>query len=118
MDDLIDIKIKKSKKPVSSVSTFDQEKAAVTQSQIISKTAPRMKKSRLEVLAIKYGVSETIRLNTLEKSKLDWNKFVEEEGIKDELKRKNRDGYMERQAFLQRVENRKEEMIRDMKRKV
>lgn len=31
-------------------------------------------------------------MNTLEKSRLDWQGYVEREGIRDELKYKNKDG--------------------------
>jgi hypothetical protein len=74
-----------------------------------------MKASRLPALAKKYKVAESIRLNTLEKSKLDWNKFIEEEGIKDELVRKNKDGYLEKVAFLNRVDERQETAIKSLR---
>jgi len=32
------------------------------------------------------------KLNTLDKSKMDWNKYVDKEGIKDELKYHNKNG--------------------------
>lgn len=49
------------------------------------------------------------KLNTLEKSRLDWAGFVDKEGIQDDLKKFNKGekGYLEQQAFLGRVaENR------------
>jgi hypothetical protein len=46
-------------------------------------------------------------MNTLEKSRLDWQGYVEREGIKDDLKYTNKDGYMEKVAFLQRVDDRR-----------
>jgi hypothetical protein len=46
-------------------------------------------------------------MNTLEKSKLDWQGYVDREGIRDDLKYKNKDGYMEKVAFLQRVDDRR-----------
>ncbi|XP_044290009.1 craniofacial development protein 1 [Varanus komodoensis] len=57
------------------------------------------------------------KLSTLEKSKLDWESFKEEEGISDELAIHNRgkDGYLERQAFLERVDHRQFERERDIR---
>lgn len=43
------------------------------------------------------------KLNVLEKSRLDWAQFVDKEGIQDDLKQYNKDGYVERQEFLKRM---------------
>ncbi|KAF5306428.1 hypothetical protein FQR65_LT07340 [Abscondita terminalis] len=52
------------------------------------------------------------KINTLEKSKLDWDKFKKEEKIEDELSAygKSKDGYLERQDFLQRADLRRFEI--------
>ncbi|XP_053255223.1 craniofacial development protein 1 [Podarcis raffonei] len=57
------------------------------------------------------------KLSTLEKSKLDWETFKEEEGIGEELAIHNRgkDGYLERKAFLERVDHRQFEHERDIR---
>ncbi|XP_015671358.1 craniofacial development protein 1 [Protobothrops mucrosquamatus] len=57
------------------------------------------------------------KMSTLEKSKLDWETFKEEEGIGDELAIHNRgkDGYLERRAFLERVDYRQFEHERDIR---
>ena len=57
------------------------------------------------------------KLNTLEKSKLDWVKYVDEEGITDELALHNKDGYLARQDFLSAVEANKEKKYKDFRRK-
>ena len=57
------------------------------------------------------------KLNTLEKSKLDWVKYVDEEGITDELALHNKDGYLAKQDFLSAVEANKEKKYRDFRRK-
>jgi hypothetical protein len=46
-----------------------------------------------------------VKINTLEKSRLDWAGFVDKEGIGDDLKKWNKGekGYLDRQAFLGRV---------------
>ncbi|XP_064786093.1 craniofacial development protein 1-like isoform X2 [Oncorhynchus masou masou] len=48
------------------------------------------------------------KMSTLEKSKMDWNAFKDEEGIGDELAIHNRgkEGYVERKNFLERVDHR------------
>lgn len=57
------------------------------------------------------------KMSTLEKSKLDWENFKEEEGIVEELAIHNRgkDGYIERKAFLERVDHRQFEIERDLR---
>ncbi|ORX52672.1 hypothetical protein DM01DRAFT_1383855 [Hesseltinella vesiculosa] len=55
-------------------------------------------------------------MNTLDKSRLDWKSFVEKEGIQDDLKYTNKDGYMEKVAFLQRVDDRRYESLKQGQR--
>lgn len=57
------------------------------------------------------------KMSTLEKSKLDWENFKEEEGIGEELALHNRgkEGYIERKAFLERVDHRQFEIERDLR---
>jgi hypothetical protein len=54
------------------------------------------------------------KLNTVEKSAMDWAGFVDKEGIKDELDAagKSKGAYKSRQEFLARVEQKKEEESR------
>jgi Bucentaur or craniofacial development len=61
---------------------------------------PVKRSSNLEALA---KGNKPAKLNVLEKSRLDWAGFVDKEGINDELKRYNKDGYIERQEFLKRA---------------
>ncbi|KAK9315077.1 bucentaur or craniofacial development-domain-containing protein [Lipomyces starkeyi] len=68
-------------------------------------SGPRKRKgSSLEAMAAK---GKPTKLNTLEKSKLDWQGFVEEEGIEDDLKRHNKGGYLHKQDFLSRVDEKR-----------
>lgn len=57
------------------------------------------------------------KMSTLEKSKLDWESFKEEEGIGEELAIHNRgkEGYIERKAFLERVDHRQFEIEREIR---
>ncbi|GJJ74303.1 hypothetical protein EMPS_06661 [Entomortierella parvispora] len=75
------------------------------------------RKSTLDALAATYGVKKPAKMNTLEKSKLDWNTFVGKEGIEDELKHHNKDGYMEKVAFLQRTDERRDQEYQLLKKK-
>lgn len=61
------------------------------------------------------------KISTLEKTKLDWNSFKKNEGIDEELQtfNKGKDGYLERQDFLQRTDVRQfeiEKTLRQTKR--
>lgn len=50
------------------------------------------------------------KLNTIEKSKLDWAGYVDREGIKEELDgaEKAKEGYLGKMEFLGRMEGRRE----------
>jgi hypothetical protein len=58
------------------------------------------RKSNLEEMA---QGNKPAKLNVLEKSRLDWAGFVDREGINEDLKQFNKDGYVERQEFLKRT---------------
>ncbi|XP_078256484.1 craniofacial development protein 1 [Rhinoraja longicauda] len=62
-------------------------------------------------------VGKKQKMSTLEKSKIDWEAFKEKEGIGDELAIHNRgkEGYIERKAFLNRVDHRQFELERDVR---
>ncbi|CAM5092341.1 unnamed protein product [Natator depressus] len=61
--------------------------------------------------------SKKQKMSTLEKSKLDWENFKEEEGIGEDLAIHNRgkEGYIDRKAFLERVDHRQFEIERDIR---
>ncbi|KAF0543515.1 BCNT-domain-containing protein [Gigaspora margarita] len=89
--------------------------------QEISSLSPSIKKSKSPIAAAisargKFGKPKSTlgqlaaslskkpkKLNTLEKSKIDWKQYVDQEGIVDELKYHNKNGYIEKQEFLQRT---------------
>lgn len=54
------------------------------------------------------------KLNTVEKSKMDWAGFVDKEGIKDELETagKAKGSYLDQKEFLTRVEGKRDEEAR------
>ncbi|KAG9475262.1 craniofacial development protein 1 [Eleutherodactylus coqui] len=63
--------------------------------------------------------SKKQKMSTLEKSKLDWESFKVQEGIGEELALHNRgkDGYIDRKAFLERVDYRQFELEREIRLK-
>ncbi|XP_072836513.2 craniofacial development protein 1 [Pogona vitticeps] len=72
--------------------------------------------SGLNSLLGKIGAKKP-KMSTLEKSKLDWESFKDQEGIQEELAVHNRGkgGYLERKAFLERVDHRQFEIERDIR---
>ena len=64
------------------------------------------------------GTSKGPKLNTIEKSKLDWASHVDKEGLKDELDMagKAKGGYMDRMDFLGRSEAKREEEMKNARR--
>ncbi|KAI5481013.1 craniofacial development protein 1 [Pseudohyphozyma bogoriensis] len=68
---------------------------------------PKRAKGGLGALAA--SLAKPAKLNTLEKSKMDWNKFVAKEDLSDDLTRARKDGYLEKQDFLQRTEQARED---------
>ncbi|KAA8893657.1 bucentaur or craniofacial development-domain-containing protein [Sphaerosporella brunnea] len=69
--------------------------------------------------AARSKAAQPAKINTLEKSRLDWAGFVDKEGIGDDLKKWNKGdkGYLDRQAFLGRVEENKERQLKEARRK-
>lgn len=59
---------------------------------------------RKSTLAEEYAAGRAKKLNTLDKSRLDWLGFVDHEGINADLKKHNKNGYLEKQGFLARVD--------------
>lgn len=57
------------------------------------------------------------KISTLDKTKLDWDRFKDQEGISEDLSTFNRgkDGYLERQDFLQRTDVRQFDIEREIR---
>lgn len=62
-------------------------------------------------------IGKKAKISTLEKSKLDWDNFKKQENIEEELTTHNRgrDGYLERQDFLQRADLRQFEIEKELR---
>lgn len=77
----------------------------------------RRKRKRASLLDAVISNSSKTKLSTLEKSRLDWATYVDKNKINDELKYKNKNGYLERQDFLNRVDSRRDNLYKDAKSK-
>lgn len=69
------------------------------------------------------SLEKKAKLGCLDKSKMDWNRFVDENSIREELSthNKGKDGYVEKQQFLERTDHRQfelEKAVRDKNRKL
>lgn len=80
-------------------------------------TKPPPKKKKKSSLQAELDGAKAKKMNTLEKSRLDWLGFVDQEGIKDDLSHHNKGGYLHKQDFLSRVEHNLEETRRDASKK-
>ncbi|XP_055379423.1 craniofacial development protein 1 [Condylostylus longicornis] len=67
--------------------------------------------------AVLNQIGKKSKISVLEKSKIDWEGFKEKEDLKEELQtfNKGKDGYLERQDFLQRTDLRQFEIEKSMR---
>ncbi|TID30651.1 hypothetical protein CANINC_000807 [Pichia inconspicua] len=77
----------------------------------------RRKRKRASLLEAVISNSSSTKLSTLEKSRLDWATYVDKNKISDELKYKNKGGFLEKQDFLNRVDSKRENLFKDAKTK-
>ncbi|CAG8506754.1 428_t:CDS:2 [Ambispora gerdemannii] len=104
----------------SSTSTSSNQSPSRKASLIVSHNGkkPIRPKSNLDQLAASLKNKPT-KINTLDKSKMDWNKFVYKEGIVDELKYHNKSGqvsFVDKQEFLQRTYERQEAELKSLRK--
>jgi len=107
-------------------SLLDDEVVSSSTSEVIqpssetqqpASSAPSSKK------VVKSGLDQALsKLNekkksTISQSKLDWKEYKEKEGIEHELQQYTKDGYLEKQAFLDRTEMREFEIGKDLRNK-
>ncbi|CAI8019670.1 Craniofacial development protein 1 [Geodia barretti] len=70
-------------------------------------------KKRSGISSVLQSLAKKPKMSTLEKSQLDWNRFKAEEGLEHELTQQRKDGYLEKQEFLQRTDWRQYELERE-----
>lgn len=92
-----------------------QQKENSAPSEEKKRPPPRRKKR--SSLQAELDSAKAKKMNTLEKSRLDWLGFVDQEGIKDQLTHHNKGGYLHKQDFLSRVEHNLEESRRQAAKK-
>ncbi|XP_059615972.1 craniofacial development protein 1 [Phlebotomus argentipes] len=112
--------------PVEKVFNFagEEVKVPVDSAQKATKRPPpaataRPSRSSGGLSSILGSIGKKPKMGTLEKSKLDWDRFKNTEGINEELAtfNKGKDGYLERQDFLERTDYRQFDLERDMRQK-
>jgi hypothetical protein len=94
--------------------------AAIASHHILPTTTTVIKRPAASVSglgSVLEKIGKKSKISVLEKSKIDWDGFKAKEGISDELKIHNRgkEGYLERQAFLQRTDYRQFELERNLR---
>ncbi|XP_073947052.1 yeti [Choristoneura fumiferana] len=83
-----------------------------------SKPVPPLSRGRTSGLKDVLGqLNKKNQLSTLEKSKLDWETYKKEQDIADEVQNHNKgkNGYLDKQDFLERADHRQYEIERDMR---
>ncbi|KAK3915191.1 Craniofacial development protein 1 [Frankliniella fusca] len=67
--------------------------------------------------AVLSQIGKKSKISTLEKSKLDWERYKSDEGLNEEIQTHNRgkDGFLERQDFLQRTDLRQFEIEKQLR---
>lgn len=98
----------------------NDKKRSLESTDAVSALKPRrgpLVKRRKSKMLDELAQGKAKKLNTLEKSKLDWLGYVDQQGIKDDLSQHNKDGYLQKQDFLQRVERRIDNDLKQFKRK-
>lgn len=91
--------------------------APSSQPVAVKRPPPPLRSGGLSGLAGQLGSSKKTKLSTLEKSKLDWDRFKNDEGIAEDLKSFNqgKQGFLERQAFLERADVKQFEIERTLR---
>jgi hypothetical protein len=106
-------KIIKFNKSLPILSNKDGDKLA-TSSKLLTQENMLKKRNISNMLS---NLKKKSKLTTLEKSKLDWNKFKEEHNLEEEISCFNRgkSGYLERQDFLQRTDLKQFEIEKELR---
>ncbi|ODV84392.1 hypothetical protein CANARDRAFT_201073 [[Candida] arabinofermentans NRRL YB-2248] len=86
---------------------------AVSSTEGLKRRPPKRKRRSL-IDDLLNGSSKT-KLSTLEKSRLDWATYLDKNKISDELKFKNKGGYLDQQDFLGRVSSRQDTKYKEAK---
>ncbi|CAH1129349.1 unnamed protein product [Ceutorhynchus assimilis] len=88
------------------------------EARLLSKAPVKKKAANLNGLGnVLNQLGKKQKISTLEKTKLDWEKFKKDENIIEELEihNKGKDGYLDKQDFLQRADVRRFEIEKDVR---
>eukprot|EP00999_Lentomonas_sp_LEN2_P000320 NODE_1321_length_908_cov_74.956466_g1275_i0.p1 GENE.NODE_1321_length_908_cov_74.956466_g1275_i0~~NODE_1321_length_908_cov_74.956466_g1275_i0.p1 ORF type:complete len:244 (-),score=41.84 NODE_1321_length_908_cov_74.956466_g1275_i0:176-862(-) len=77
-----------------------------------SKEGKNMSKPQSSLDKVFNNLAGPKKMSTFTKTKSDWQQFVEKEELEEDLKKHNKDGYLEKQAFLSRTDERTYELAR------
>ena len=110
------------KKPTTQVThTFDFAGETVTVTQEVAVDELRKRKNKSTGLeGVVSGLTKKKKLSAIAKSHLDWESYKSEHGLQAELEQHAKDGYLEKEAFLERADWRqfaKEREVRDVERR-
>ncbi|KAJ2800976.1 swr complex subunit [Coemansia guatemalensis] len=81
-----------------------------------SRAPPRRKASKISKLVEQAEQRRAKKANTLDAARKSWSGFVAAEGIRDDLEKANKDGYIERQEFLGRVDQRTYQRSKELRK--
>ncbi|KAG2378263.1 hypothetical protein C9374_008406 [Naegleria lovaniensis] len=105
--------------PTTPEMTFEQaissEVPTDTLTQSLTKETTKIPKSATSKLDQALAKINEKRKTTISQSKEDWKQFKKQEGIEHELQQYRKDGYLEKQAFLERTEMREFEIGKDLR---
>ncbi|KAK0172957.1 hypothetical protein PV328_006216 [Microctonus aethiopoides] len=96
----------------------DSEKSSNDTINTAQKRAPRGRVGGLGgISSVLSQIGKKTKISTLEKSKLDWDSFKKQENLDEEINthNKGKDGYLERQDFLQRADLRQFEIEKELR---
>ncbi|KAE9030582.1 hypothetical protein PR003_g11843 [Phytophthora rubi] len=123
---ILSVDVKRSRKDMAEASAKEQKVDRVVKfagkeysvSTAANAEKPKGKKGLDKMLE---SLDEPKKVSTMEKTSMDWDKFKEKEGIEEELTQYTKDGYIEKQEFLQRLDVKRfelEKAERDKQRKL
>ncbi|EFC49879.1 predicted protein [Naegleria gruberi] len=90
----------------------DDDRSKKDETKINTKQVVHNKASKLDQALSKLNEKKK---STISQSKQDWKQYKEKEGIEHELKQYTKDGYLEKQSFLERTEMREFEIDKDLR---
>lgn len=103
--------------PVNAPSTVSNSNSSSTEKNSPALAGVSRSRASGGLGAVLGQIGKPQKINTLEKTKMDWNSFKQQEGIEEELQthNKGREGFLERQDFLERTDVRQFQIEKGMR---